>query len=186
MGDGAIQRAKLVLAGLLAGMALFFLGVFAGRGAGGASTVAVEPAPATPAGELKVYISGAVANPGVYTAGPGDRVEDAVRLAGGLTPEADAARVNLSLRLRDQMHVHVPRQGEAAPDPQAAAGPGPLNLNTASAAELEALPGIGPVTARRIVEYRTRNGPFKSIDDLRKAGVSQTTLTRLRERVTVQ
>ena len=88
---------------------------------------------------------------------PGDRVIDAIELAGGLAPDADAAALNLARRLVDQDHIVVPRHGERAPL---------LNVNRASVAELEALPGIGPVYAAAVVEARESGGSFTTTDDL--------------------
>jgi competence protein ComEA len=106
--------------------------------------------------EIRVSVTGAVARPGVLTAQPGDRVLDLVERAGGLTSEADPAAVNLALRVRDEDHVHIPALGD---------GPPLLDLNAASATDLEALPGIGPVYAGRIIEARAQL-PFASSDDL--------------------
>ena len=120
-----------------------------------------------------VYISGAVRAPDVYELPSEARIKDLVLAAGGLTADADPARINLAERLKDSEHVHVPSQGELANDgattEDTASAPqsGTLDLNSASAADLEGLPGIGASLAERIVEYRTANGPFKSIEDLR-------------------
>jgi len=115
-------------------------------------------------GDVRVYITGAVQNPGVYSVGDGDRWIDAVEAAGGATVEADLNAVNLSRRAQDEDHIFVPPLGGAA---VAGASQGPLiNINTADEAELQSLPGIGEVRARSIVESRTADGPFASIDDL--------------------
>ena len=106
--------------------------------------------------QIVVHISGAVHQPGVYTADPGDRVDDIITEAGGLAENADATAINLALRVRDQDHLHVPLIGEASPL---------LDLNLATTAELEALPGIGAVYAARIIEARSAL-PFTSPDDL--------------------
>ncbi len=107
--------------------------------------------------EIRVEVAGAVPEPGVITVQPGDRVADAIALAGGLAPDADASALNLALRLRDEDRVVVPRIGEAA---------ALLDINTATAEELVALPGIGPVYAAAIVDARERGGPFVTTDDL--------------------
>lgn len=131
-------------------------------------------APGSPSTVI-VYISGAVRAPDVYEMPSEARIKDLVLAAGGLTANADSARINLAERLKDSEHIHVPSQNEPA-DPGAAVGAadgagaaqdGPLDLNVASAADLEGLPGIGASLAQRISEYRTTNGPFKSVDDLR-------------------
>jgi len=123
---------------------------------------------------VKVYVSGAVVRPRVYELSSADRVEDAVRVAGGPTADADLERINLAVRLRDEMQVHVPRRLPA--------GQARLSINRATAAELEGLPGIGPVTAARIVDYRTRNGTFTSIEQLRDLRlVSAATFERIRD-----
>jgi competence protein ComEA len=130
-----------------------------------------EP-PAAPSTVI-VYISGAVRAPDVYEL-PGEaRIKDLVLAAGGLTADADPGRINLAERLKDSQHIHVPSLGEpthegagaedAADAPQSEI----LNLNTASAADLESLPGVGATLAERIIEYRAANGPFTSIEDLR-------------------
>ena len=106
---------------------------------------------------IRVDVSGAVLQPGVFIVAPGDRVAEAVELAGGLAPDADRAAINLARRLVDQDKVIVPRLGEAA---------ALLDVNRASAAELERLPGVGPVYAGRVVEARERDGRFDSTDDL--------------------
>lgn len=116
------------------------------------------PPQSTAPAELKVYVSGAVQSPGVYLLASGDRVEDALRAAGGSTAEAGLERLNLASILRDGDHVFVPRRGEEAP-PGKAGGPR-INLNTASKAELDRLPGIGEVRAQRIIESRIKDGPF--------------------------
>src|SRR5215207_6570322 len=115
-------------------------------------------------GVLKVYITGAVARPGVYEARAGDRYADALALAGGPTEDAEPLAVNMARRVRDEDHIHVPRQGEALF--VTAAGDAVLDLNTATLKQLEELPGIGPSRAQRIVESRTKDGAFTSPEDL--------------------
>ena len=121
-----------------------------------------------------VYVSGAVSAPDVYVLPLDARVKDLVVAAGGLTADADPERLNLAERLKDSDHIHVPRQGEAADEgagvdnTAGTAQSGPLDLNTASASDLDSLPGIGQSFAERIIEYRTTNGPFTSVEDLQK------------------
>jgi len=148
--------------------------------------------------DVAVYVSGDVATPGVYTLHPGSRAQDALAAAGGPRADADLDRVNLAALVNDGEQLAVPRQGEALPAPtagkgSAARGPTPtpqgnwlLNINSATAGDFRALPGIGKVTADRLVAYRQQNGQYASVDDLVKAGLHQTELTRLRSRLTVQ
>jgi competence protein ComEA len=121
-----------------------------------------------------VYISGAVGRPDVYELPSNARIKDLVVAAGGLAGDADAEQINLAERLKDSDHIHVPRQGEAPSDDAAATNPGSvapggmLDINTASASDLDNLPGIGQSFAERIIEYRSANGPFTSVEDLQK------------------
>ena len=135
-------------------------------------------------GDVRVYISGAVRNPGVYPMLPGDRLADAVDAAGGATGEAQLASVNLALRVVDQAHYHIPIVGETPPPRSASAnqensggligGPvqgetstgGLINLNLASPSLLATLPGIGVVLAQAIVDHREKNGPFRSVAEI--------------------
>jgi competence protein ComEA len=114
--------------------------------------------------DIRVYISGAVQNPGVYPLKDGDRWIDALEVAGGPSKEADLNAVNLAKRVQDEDQIFVPAQGGASP---VANGQKPIvNINTAGEAELQALPGIGEVRARNIVQSRTSQGPFASLEDL--------------------
>ena len=135
-------------------------------------TAGVPSQPTTMPMSMKVYVSGEVARPGVYEL-PGDsRAEDAVAAAGGATAEADLVLINLARRLSDEEQIHVPRKGETPSvpaQPVSAAGSsasGKLNINTATADDLDTLPGIGPSRASAIVDYRSENGPFRTVDDL--------------------
>ena len=140
--------------------------------------------------QLTVHVAGAVARPGVVRLRPGARVMDALDATGGAQPEADLTRLNLAAPLADGVQILVTRAGEAqAP----AAGPGtrPLgagdarvNINTASAAELDALPGIGPSRATAIIREREEHGPFASVDDLHRVkGLGASRIDELRDRV---
>jgi competence protein ComEA len=126
------------------------------------------------ANTVVVYISGAVGAPDVYELPSDARIKDLVLAAGGLTADADREHINLAERLADSEHIHVPRQGEpledgaAADDTAGTAQTGLLDLNTASASDLDNLPGIGQSFAERIIEYRATNGPFTSVEDLQK------------------
>jgi competence protein ComEA len=128
----------------------------------------VTPAPSATPGPLLIYVTGAVSAPASTVSLPaGSRVEDAIRAAGGVTAEADLARVNLAALLSDGDQVHVPRVDEPS---GGLATPGQasrlIGINTATAVELERLPGIGPSLAAAIVTYREDNGPFRSLEDL--------------------
>ena len=127
---------------------------------------------------------------------PGSRLVAVVEKAGGMTPEADAEGINLAQPVADGAHLHIPRRGDrerlavlapprgGASTPPGAPG-GPVNVNSASAEELEKLPGIGPKTAQAVVEDRERNGPFRSVDDLlRVKGIGPKKLEALRPLVT--
>lgn len=145
---------------------------------------------------IVVDLRGEVARPGVYELPAGSRLDDAVVAAGGLTDDADLTQLNLAARLQDGSIVTVPgitalvpqAPGEDASSGTSASGnpAGALiNLNTASATELETLPGVGEVTAGRIIDYREANGPYRSIDDLvHVQGISMKTINGLRALVT--
>ena len=144
-------------------------------GGGGAAPPVVAPvAPATrPAAAklLVVDVAGAVRRPGLYRLAQGSRIDDAIAAAGGVTPKAQLDAVNLAAPVADGEQVLVPGRGVAAAGaasaPAGAASPSaPLDLNTATADELDALPGIGPVTAQKILAYRTAHGPFHAVDEL--------------------
>lgn len=124
----------------------------------------ILPAASAATAELKVYVSGAVQSPAVYVLGSEDRVEDALRAAGGPADGADLDRINLASKLRDGDHLLVPRRGETLP-PNTAGAP-KLNLNAATQRELEALPGIGEVRARQVIESRTSEGLFLDSTEL--------------------
>lgn len=150
----------------------------------------VEPTPRptrTPA-PIAVYVTGAVLRPDVYTLPEGSRLKDALLAAGGATAEADLDALNLAAPLRDGERVHVPAQGAAPLSAPTGAQPaGPVNINRATAAELEALPGLGPTLAQRIVEDRQANGPYESVDQLlRVRGIGPALLEKLRPHVAVR
>ena len=131
----------------------------------------------TPSQEIAVYVSGQVQIPGMYVLNEDARVADAIKAAGGFSPDADQSAVNLAGSLRDGAQVHVPREGESSQR---------ININTAEAWLLDALPGIGETIANRITEYRMQNGPFESIADLKKVnGISDSTFEKLKDKITV-
>ncbi|WP_104128390.1 helix-hairpin-helix domain-containing protein [Cryobacterium sp. Y57] len=146
-----------------------------------------------------VHVLGAISRPGLFQLSDGDRVMDAIAAAGGLTAEADPAGVNLARLLSDGEQFYVPRQGEVPPElPAAVGGTGAggtgganakapkVNLNTAAVADLDSLPRIGPTMAQRILDYRTKNGRFTSIDGLRDvAGIGDKTFEALKDFITV-
>lgn len=154
-----------------------------------AATAAVSsiPAPAPSERALMVQAAGAVLSPGVYRVPADARVIDVIDAAGGLAPEADADRLALAAKVSDGERVYVPRVGEALPAPAGAAEPaGPLDLNTASERDLDALPGVGPATAKAIVTYRESHGPFTSVDQLLEVrGIGPAKLDQLADLVRV-
>ncbi len=134
----------------------------------------------------QAHIDGAINRPGVYEFGAGWRVADLVLAAGGLTADADTARINLARALTDGERVVVPREGQPLPAEADGTGAGdgatsgPININTASVAALQQLPGIGPALATEIDRSRTAQGPFRSVNDLtRVSGIGDATVARL-------
>lgn len=139
-------------------------------------------APSPSAAMVVVAVSGRVRHPGLLRLPAGSRVADALQAAGGALPGTDLAQLNLARRLNDGELVVV--GGPAAAGPSA--GGGLLDLNTASAEELERLPGVGPTLAQRIVDYRTANGGFRSVDQLREVdGIGPSKFAEIKDKVTV-
>lgn len=146
-------------------------------------------------GDVVVHVAGAVQSPGVYRLPGSARVIDAVQTAGGLAGDANPDAINLAAPVTDGERVYVPRVGEVAP-PVVSGGSGggagvtapagPVNLNTATADDLDVLPGVGPATAAAILAYRDQHGPFASVDDLGEVrGIGPAKLEALRGLVTV-
>ena len=152
------------------------------------------PLPTPTPAPIRIHVSGAVRTPDVYELPLGSIVRDAVEAAGGPTGDADLDHINLAVELRDQQQVYVPRQGEKNPPPpisgnEPAGGPAvtQVNINTATAAELETLPRIGPTTAQRILEYREVNGPFETIEDIQNVpGIGSATFKGFEALITVR
>jgi competence protein ComEA len=137
------------------------------------------------ASDLVVDVAGAVERPGVYRLSAGSRVEDAVERAGGASPRAELEAINRAARLADGQQVVVPERGPGGL-PLAAAGEeeGPISLGTATVEQLDTIDGIGPVTARDIVEFRDQHGGLASVDQLDQvSGIGPATMESLRARL---
>jgi competence protein ComEA len=206
--------AVVLVVGVIAGVFWFWAGArhsglqaasAAPRGAateGGATGSGVgsgEFVTTTTAAALAVHVAGAVARPGLYHLPAGSRVADALGRAGGRLPAADVDRLNLAAKLVDGQKILVTRRGEpvaaepagpvnggAATDVAAAAPAEPIDLNSADLAALDSLPGVGPATARAILEERNRRGGFRSTRDLlRVPGIGEGRFARLKDHVRV-
>jgi len=138
---------------------------------------------------LTVHVAGAVAKPGLYKLAEGTRVADALTMAGGATPEGILDDVNLASRIKDGQKILVPRSVgiESAPGTTLQEeGSTLLNINTADESELDKLPGIGPSLAKRIVEYRKKNGPFSTIEEIDNVdGIGPRKLEEFKGQVTI-
>ncbi len=143
-------------------------------------TASSSTAPAT----VVVHVAGWVRRPGLVELGEGARVADAVAAAGGVLPGGDLSALNLAAPIRDGDQVRVPAPGESPPNVDGGSDGGLVDPNQASAAELERLPGVGPVLAERIVAYREENGPFRTVEDLLDVpGIGEAKLAALRDAV---
>jgi len=180
----AWERALEWALALVIGMALAWAITLTARQPPG-QPIQLLPPPTPP--PLVVHVACAVMAPGVYALPPGSRVADAIQAAGGMAPEAAGEALNLAAPLEDGQYVCVPFRGTPTADPANHAPPAAqrLNINTADEAQLEALPGIGPTLARRIVAYRETHGPFATVDDLLAvSGIGPTLLDKLRPWIT--
>ena len=164
----------------------------AGSAADEALPRAAPPDSAASAAAVRIVVAaaGAVVRPGVYRVASDSRVADVIDAAGGTAPDADLDQVNLAAPVADGERVYVPRRGEQPPGGLAAGPPGapaqPVNLNSATVEQLDALPGIGPSTARAIVAWRQEHGRFKRVDDLLNVrGIGPAKLDALRGQVRV-
>ena len=185
----ALDRRGVVLAAL----AVFLLLALGGRlllrgGESAAVPPLVRPAPTAQTqsakGRLYVHVVGGVRHPGLYRLPQGSRVADALARAGGATPKAQVELVNLAALLSDGQQIVVPRRG--APGVAAASGAsgasGPVHLNSATLEQLDDLPGVGPVTAQKILDYRQEHGAFGSVDELDAvSGIGPARLEELRK-----
>jgi len=203
-GDPRVGVAALLVAALVVGFVWYRLGA----GDSGASSTPSRP-PASAAttatgstggdakkdGRVTVHVAGAVAKPGVYDLDANARVIDAVEAAGGGAADADLNRLNLAAKIADGQRVHVQRVGEAAaPAPATPGGAGDgsadpsalVNINSATPAELETLPGIGPTLAEAIIAERERRGGFRSVNELRDVrGIGEKRFADLKDKVTI-
>jgi competence protein ComEA len=207
-GDPRVGIALLVLIAVVAGYVWY-------RAGSGSADTAAPPArvaatsprasgptaavdtPSTSAGNrLFVHVAGRVTKPGVVELPAGSRVIDALEAAGGGLPDADLDRLNLAAKLADGQRVLVQKVGDpAAPadpgaasggDPAEPGGGGPINLNSATAAQLEELPGIGPSYAAAIIQLRDQRGGFRSVNELRDVrGIGEKRFAELKDLVTV-
>ena len=184
-----------IIIGILVGL-LFAGGIYASTREPRGESIVLRPAP-TPE-PLRVHVAGAVVRPGVYTLEKGSRVTDAVEAAGGFVVEADQNAINLAAFLEDGERLDIPYVAGFVPEesqgfvvvtegtPSPLAGEELININTASIEELDKLPGIGETTAIRIIDYRTANGPFATIEDIvNVSGIGTATYEEIKDLITV-
>jgi competence protein ComEA len=153
------------------------------------SPVAMHAEPA-PVKKLLVHVVGAVREPGLYRLDDGSRVDDALRAAGGPKPKAALDLINLAAPVADGQQVIVPWRGQgdgaggSAAAGAAGAPAGPVHLNSATLEQLDTLPGVGPVTAQKILDYRNEHGAFSSVDELDSVpGIGPARLAELKKLV---
>lgn len=198
----ARRRIALGVGGALAAMVVAMLVVWPAGGPPAEVDLPAAADPGAPAGREPVHVhgAGALVRPGLYRLPAGSRVADLIEAAGGPTAEADVHQLNLAARVSDGDRVYVPRIGEVTTGEAGAgqadgAGPGAgavasqggkLDLNTATQAQLEDLPGVGPATASAILDERKRRGRFKSVEELLDVrGIGPAKLDQIRDLVRV-
>jgi competence protein ComEA len=188
-----LETHKIVVFATIGALIVIALGIFALRLPTPEPVVIEAPPPTATVGPIKVYVSGAVVHPDVYTVERGSIVKDALAAAGGPAADADLNKINLAQTLNDGQQVYIPRVGEVpTPGPTSSGGgqpaiSGPININTATQAELEALPHIGPAIAAKIIAYREKYGPFARIDDIKRvAGIGPSTFDDIKDLITVE
>jgi competence protein ComEA len=192
MSTFPLSRRRALAGALLLAAALVVAGRYlAGAGASsGQARPAAQPLQAVEAAApaaLVVHVVGAVRRPGLYRLRERSRIADAVARAGGATRRADVSLVNLAAPVADGAQVVVPRRapagaGSAAGSATPAAPAGPVHLNTATLEQLDELPGVGPSTAQKILDFREQHGAFTSIDELDAVpGIGPARLEQLRE-----
>ncbi len=200
MDQGTVpQRGYIILCSVISLIVGGVIGYFSPHSQPSAPVVVSTPLPTptpfhtpTPA-PIRVHVSGAVLHPAVYELVVGSIVQDAVDAAGGPATDADLDHINLAVELHDQQQVYVPLQGETNPPPVISGGESggggtvgaQVNINTATAAELKALPRIGPATSQRILEYREANGPFTTIEGIQNVpGIGPATFEGFKDMIT--
>ena len=188
----SLARVGLLVAGFVAAITIVFAG-FRAFDDRAAPPIVIEDAAAI--WPVVVDVRGAVAVPGLHELPAGARVQDAITAAGGLSRDADLSTINLARRLRDGEIVQIATFPAPGSSPIAVpvdtsgdneeTAPLRININTATAAELDRLPGVGEVTAARIIAFREENGPYRSIDDLiHVQGISANTIDEFRDQIT--
>lgn len=143
--------------------------------------------------EITVYINGEIKNPGVYKLKNDSRLDELIKVSGGFLESADKSKLNLAKKLKDEDYVYVEKklEGNTVSTANAHTGTsnqeGKININTASKDELKNIPGIGDVTAQKIIDYREKNGGFSSVEDLKKVGrIGDKTLEKIKEKADIR
>ena len=185
----SLRSILYMTAGILLGLFLAALVWVVARNPSG-EAVTLRPVPTEK--PMVVHITGAVPRPGVYALPQGARIQDGISAAGGFLAEADKTNINLAQLLEDGEKLDVPYvEGGSpvitTPVPEVVTSTTELvNINTASSAELDTLPGIGPTTAQKIIDYRTQNGPFVNTEDIiNVSGIGPGTYERIKTLITV-